>query len=156
MKPFIVSMGIIILGVTGLVFRSDLTRYTVLQENLQALSEECAAYAALACEEDDDRGIVFNELDAENRIEYLVTYAQNNMPCFQDGCIIATSPVFYENGYSVSVHLDFVSNSDLFRLALIKMTSIGHTSCYEWVEIPQESPKSGSFLLFFLGFCWYL
>ena len=146
MKPFIVSMGIIIVGLSGLVFRSDLTQYVLLQEHLQALTEEATAYAALACTETEDGHLHFSQVEVNENVNYMITYASNYMPCFRNGTIYPEiiSPVDETN--SVTVKLQFVSNKDLFRLPFISIKEISHTSCYEWVEIPEESLESDSFL----------
>ncbi len=136
MKPFIVSLGIIVFGVMGFTYQSDISNYLFLQEHLQALTEECAAYAALSCYENSEGEIIFYEDDCKERVNFLVNYASNRMACFRYGSFDMPE-IEYSKGetYSLSVKLKFIPDKPLFRLKTVKTPEISHVSCYEWTKI---------------------
>ena len=140
MKTFIVSLGIIILGLTSITYQTDLLSYTMMQDHLWELTEECAAYAALACDETEEGSLIFRENECEECVKYLMNYAKGRMSCFSNGSF--SNPVISyrntEDSYSISVSLKFIPNYNVFRLRGIAQPEFSHTSCYEWIKYEEN------------------
>ena len=140
MKPLIVSLGIIILSVLGLTYQSDLTNYYLLEQHLQALTEECTAYAALACYDEAEGIISYDADECSQRVNSLINYATTHMPCFskENGEIRTIKMTAKESGdnYLINLKLAFVPHQSFFRLKSIRTKEISHESCYEWVLEP--------------------
>ena len=140
MKVFIVSIGIILMQLTALVFHSDLTAYNNSRFMLKMLAEECAAGSAINAEADafENGNIVFGA-GARAYTDDLVAYANAYYPLFRDGTV---SVVSYEadgstvNPY-VAVELSYTRDTDYFRLPLINVTQIIHASKYEYLQIDE-------------------
>lgn len=142
MKSFLVSLGIIIFGICGLIYQTDMNNYLIISANLKALTEECAAAAAISLEEDEEAlsegEIIFDRDLAERNVNYLVEYNKQSMKCYSNGQLSLVSLDFYEpidenENYSCTVKLKFRSNCDLFRLDSVSKYEIEHESCYEWI-----------------------
>ncbi len=137
MKPLIVSFGIIILSVLGLTYQSDFTNYYLLEQNLQALTEECTAYAALNCYDEETEKIVFDADICRSCVQTMINYAVSNMPCFSkdNGTVRIVNLSAYEgeSNYLIKLKLAFTPQKSFFRLKSIKTSEISHESCYEWL-----------------------
>lgn len=136
MKTFIISMAAVIIGVAGLIYRSDLSTLLMIEENLQALTEECAAYAALATEQSDEN-IVIIPSDAHANAVQLKDYAQSYMPCFSKGRLYIAENGFevYNSGRSVRVRLIYYLPGGFFRLAFApQIYQITRESSYQWED----------------------
>jgi len=137
MKTFIVSMGLVIMGIFGLCFQWDMNNYTLLQTNLKALTESCCAFAAVNYNENSyssDDDIEYFEDDVRASLEYFFVRASSNMPCFQSGTLAITALDCDSVGDKVSVSITFTSERDFFRNPFINKNEITHSSCYEWVS----------------------
>ncbi len=140
MKVFIVSIGIILMQLTALVFHSDLTAYNNSKYMLQMLAEECAAGSAVNADADafNEGNIVFGE-ESRAYTDELVAYANAYYPVFMDGTVYVES---YDANYSaadpyVAVELCYTRDTDYFRLPLINVTQITHASKYEYLQIDE-------------------
>ena len=140
MKTLIVSFGIIIMSIFGMTYQSDLNNYYYLQQHLQALTEECVAYAALSCYDEETGLIEFSESICEDRVNELLDYALSHMACFRDGYFVIKEPISFSKGENpkLSLKLCFTPNYDLFRLESRDEPEILHESCYEWIKYEEN------------------
>jgi len=138
MKTFIVSMAIIIMGTAGLIFNSELTRYVILEENLQNLTEQCACAAAWALEETEE-GIQISELKALLKVNKVIEYNQKYNPVFSNGKIVLAL-----NGFSIDpvykrtarVKLNYIANKAFFRInPALNIKQLSWESYYEWKDM---------------------
>lgn len=132
MKSFIISMAIIILGTSAMVFRDDLTRYTILEENIQALTEECALFAAWGLNDpDDDTEVQIDPVLATSNANSVLNYAKSFSNVFAGKDIEITS--IATDGTRITVTLVYHSDKYFFRLPFIpKIKDITWISAYEW------------------------
>ena len=140
MKIFIVSLGIILAQISGIVFASDLFLYNNAKFQLKVLTEECACGTALNCysEELEEGAIDYSDpAIAEEYAVTLVSYANSNSPAFKNGTLEIVS--FTPEDYAVTVELRYTAESDYFRLPLISERVISHESRYEFVEYEETS-----------------
>lgn len=138
MKVFIVSIGIILLQLTALVFHSDLGAYNNSKYMLKMLAEECAAGSALRLNEDElgSGNIVFSA-SARAYTDNLVAYANANYPVFRGGTVsVGSFETDSEGGRPyVTVELIYTSTTDFFRLPVINVTQITHETKYEYLQL---------------------
>ena len=137
MKVFIVSIGIILMQLTALVFHSDLTAYNNSRYMLKMLAEECAAGSAINVDEDalEFGSIMFNAASRAYTDE-LVAYANACYPVFRDGTVSVESFEANDSAANpyVAVELSYTRETDYFRLPFINVTRITHMSKYEFIE----------------------
>ena len=139
MKPLIISFGIIIMSIMGMAYQSDLSNYYFLEQHLQSLTEECVAYAALSCYDEESGIIEFNESICQGKVDELISYASTHMACFRDGSLKTGNIIFSEGeNPKLSLKLCFTPNYDLFRLESRDEPEILHESCYEWIEYEEN------------------
>ncbi len=140
MKVFIVSVGIILMQLTALVFHSDLTAYNNSKYMLKMLAEECAAGSAVNADADafNEGNIVFGE-ESRAYTDGLVAYANAYYPVFRDGTVYVESYDATDSAADlyVAVELCYTRDTDYFRLPLINVTQIIHASKYEYLQIDE-------------------
>ena len=140
MKTLIISFGIIIMSIMGMAYQSDLSNYYFLEQHLQSLTEECVAYAALSCYDEESGIIEFNESICQVKVDELISYASTHMACFRDGSLKTGNIIFSEGeNPKISLELTFIPNYSLFRQKNIKTPDLTHESCYEWVLDTSEN-----------------
>ena len=137
MKSFIVSLAIIVMGVCGLVYSTDMCIYTNAQTHLKALTESAAACAAVSFDDqsyESDGDIIYNQVKTETAVRYFIYRASLFMPCFQNGKINLVSCIADSENDSVTVTIEYVSNSNFFRSIFLNTKTLTHTSSFEWVS----------------------
>ena len=68
----------IIMSIMGMAYQSDLSNYYFLEQHLQSLTEECVAYAALSCYDEESGIIEFNESICQGKVDELISYASTH------------------------------------------------------------------------------
>lgn len=81
MKVLIVSLGLLLVGVTFVIYQGDMSRYLQIQTFVKAVAEECAAGAALYYDEEAySRGsMVIRQEEAVKYIDHLVEEAADQL-----------------------------------------------------------------------------
>lgn len=142
MKTFIVSMGIIIMGIEALIFSWDYGQFTSLQTHLKALCESSAAYAALCFDDTEleiNDDIFYTDSEIYERVNAFVSEAAGDMPQFSQGTVSIEEITADSSGDKVSVCLSFSSEKNFFRIPIKHENSIIHISCYEWIDISEKA-----------------
>lgn len=137
MKTFIVSLGLIIFGVSGICFNWDLDSYIILNTHLKALCESSAAFCATCFDESEyvsNNEITYDENYVKDSLIYFIRRASFNMPCFKNGDITIDSLKCDEENDRVELCLKYTSDQDLFRIRGININTVTHSSCYEWIS----------------------
>lgn len=141
MKTFIIFLSLLIINITFVSYQSDLGNYMRLQKNLKALSEDCAAGAALYFDEESygEGSYVFNYNECEKFVYYILNES-NLSSQYKSKAILHF--IEYEDdalGYkkeeipSVTVKL-VLETKDLFRLPFMKVKNVTRKSQYELPE----------------------
>lgn len=147
MKVFIVSMAMVIMGVSALVFSADMSAYDRLDRGLEAITESCAACGALSFDELEnaqDGSIVFDEAYVMDCMKDFLRSASFSMPCFLGGRLYIDEDSLHSfcddvsETKSVTVTVVYRSDRDMFRLPFLSCRRISHSSCYEWVPDPSS------------------
>lgn len=141
MKCFIVSLGIIIMGVSGLIYGWDLHEYTTLQFHLKVLTESCAACGALSFEDSvylTSKEITYNSVDVQNTMNYFIDHASSDLYCFKNGVLKIENYETDSENDCVTVTLNYTSDHDLFRLPFISKRELYHSSCYQWKSYEEQ------------------
>ncbi len=81
MKVFIVFLGLLMINLSFVCYQNDMAYYQQLQKELKAVAEECAAGAALYCDEDayGQGRLVIKDEDAAAYAGHLVDRSEERM-----------------------------------------------------------------------------
>ena len=142
MKVFIVSLAIIIMQLSSIIFASDLFRYNNARFRLKLLAEECAAGCAVQYDDDEyENGNIVFRNDAASYASDLISYKSTHDPVFMNGTLRLLSFEAKSDTDSpyVAVSLSYTADRDYFRLPIINEHTISHQSKYEFVVIEDDT-----------------
>jgi hypothetical protein len=142
MKVMIVSLGLLIAGMTFVVFQGDMGRYMHIQTFLKANAEECAAGAALYYDEEaysQGKMIICKE-EAEKYVRHLVSEAGLRLSARQGGDLYYELIIADMEGDDLpdqapctQVILRY-ETEDLFRLPFLRVNQVIRSGKYELAD----------------------
>ena len=123
MKIFVVSMAMILIGVSAMCFVSDMNTFMLAQKKLKTKAEDCANYAVLQVDEEAlSKGEVkVDPVQAEDAVRYMLMI--NGLDEISENVTVS--------GAAVKVELTY-EGKDFFRLPFLCVNKIQRSAIYAW------------------------
>ena len=123
MKIFVVSMAMILIGVSAMCFVSDMNTFMLAQKKLKTKAEDCANYAVLQVDEEalSNGEVKVDPVKAEEAVRYMLTI--NGLDEISENVTVS--------GAAVKVELTY-EGKDFFRLPFLCVNKIQRSAIYAW------------------------
>ncbi len=134
MRTFIVSLSVLLLFSSFVIYGSDMNSYMQLQRELKAAAEECAGGGALML---DDRSfaegrIMIDEQAAQAYAERVLQSTYITCPPLKHGSLSVSARLLSDDSIEMTVTYTADEGYDLFRLPFLTRTTVTRSAAYAW------------------------